>query len=210
LRQPLRERVPYRAEMTEGREGDGASKREVPFVETRRERKRIVERAIAAKSLHKGHPGEPTRRETFGRNCFHLLCRSRRTTSRRACAALWFSRTKAGRRLIAPLASTGLDASRPLLHLASMIDDPTNTTDAHVGAIDAEGQAVLPKPTSGEAAERTLSEAARRALAEAAERRANYDRRAAEIAKVPELAGRGGPEPVRYDDWEVKGRAVDF
>ncbi|WP_412759805.1 DUF1674 domain-containing protein [Methylorubrum subtropicum] len=57
---------------------------------------------------------------------------------------------------------------------------------------------------------RTLSPAAQRALTEAAERRAAIDARAAEIAKQPERKGRGGLEPVRYTDWEVKGLASDF
>lgn len=57
---------------------------------------------------------------------------------------------------------------------------------------------------------RALSPAAERALAEAAERRAAIDARAAEISARPERQGRGGLEPVRYDDWEVKGLAVDF
>ena len=60
------------------------------------------------------------------------------------------------------------------------------------------------------AAPRPLSPAAERALAEAAERRAAIDARAAEISAKPERQGRGGLEPVRYDDWEVKGLAVDF
>lgn len=60
------------------------------------------------------------------------------------------------------------------------------------------------------AAPRTLNPAAERALAEAAERRAAIDARAAEISAKPERQGRGGLEPVRYDDWEVKGLAVDF
>lgn len=55
-----------------------------------------------------------------------------------------------------------------------------------------------------------LSPAAARALAEAAERRASIDAKAAEIAAARERQGRGGLEPVRYDDWEVKGIAVDF
>ena len=55
-----------------------------------------------------------------------------------------------------------------------------------------------------------LSPAAQRALAEAAERRADIDARAAEIAKEKEHRGRGGLEPVRYEDWEVKGLASDF
>jgi hypothetical protein len=52
--------------------------------------------------------------------------------------------------------------------------------------------------------------AAARALAEATERRAAIDARAAEIAARPERQGRGGLEPVRYADWEVKGLASDF
>ncbi|MGV7032787.1 DUF1674 domain-containing protein [Methylobacterium symbioticum] len=65
-------------------------------------------------------------------------------------------------------------------------------------------------PKDPESTPRALSPAARRALAEAAERRAAVDARAAEIAAKPEHQGRGGLEPVRYQDWEVKGLAVDF
>lgn len=54
---------------------------------------------------------------------------------------------------------------------------------------------------------RPLSPAARRALAEAAERRRLTD---AAAAQPKELHGRGGAEPVRYGDWEVKGLATDF
>ena len=51
-----------------------------------------------------------------------------------------------------------------------------------------------------------LPPAAQRALAEAEERR-----KAAEAREMPkELGGRGGPEPVRFGDWEIKGRAIDF
>ncbi len=56
-----------------------------------------------------------------------------------------------------------------------------------------------------EAAPRPLSAAAERALAEAAERR-----RLAEEVRPREIGGRGGKEPVRYGDWEVKGLAADF
>lgn len=52
--------------------------------------------------------------------------------------------------------------------------------------------------------------AAQRALAEAAERRAAIDAKAAAIAARPERHGRGGLDPVRYEDWEINGRAVDF
>ena len=57
-------------------------------------------------------------------------------------------------------------------------------------------------------ASRTLSPAAERALAEAAARRAERERALTEAAK--ELRGRGGLDPVRYGDWEVKGIASDF
>jgi hypothetical protein len=57
-------------------------------------------------------------------------------------------------------------------------------------------------------APKALSPAAQRALAEAAARRADIDRKAAEMPK--EWNGRNGLEPVRYGDWEKKGLAVDF
>ena len=60
------------------------------------------------------------------------------------------------------------------------------------------------------AAAKPRTPAAERALAEAAARRARIDAHAASIAARPERQGRGGLEPVRYDDWEVKGLAVDF
>jgi hypothetical protein len=62
----------------------------------------------------------------------------------------------------------------------------------------------------GAAPGKPLSPAAQRALEEAAQRRLDIDARAAEIAKQKELQGRGGLEPVRYEDWEVKGLASDF
>lgn len=57
-----------------------------------------------------------------------------------------------------------------------------------------------------EAKQRPLSPVARRALEEAAERRAAQ----AHPHASPERGGRGGLEPVRYGDWEVKGLASDF
>lgn len=53
-----------------------------------------------------------------------------------------------------------------------------------------------------------LSPAAQRALAEAAARRAEIDRKTTE--RPPERNGRGGLEPARYGDWEIKGIASDF
>lgn len=63
---------------------------------------------------------------------------------------------------------------------------------------------------SGEPAARELTPAAQRALAEAQARRAALDAKAAALGRDKEIAGRGGLEPVRYDDWEVKGIASDF
>jgi len=57
---------------------------------------------------------------------------------------------------------------------------------------------------------KALSHEARRALAEAAERRRAAEAGAAERATPKEHSGRGGLEPTRYDDWEVKGLASDF
>ncbi len=53
--------------------------------------------------------------------------------------------------------------------------------------------------------DQSLPPAAQRALAEAASRRA-----AARAETPAEVDGRGGLEPVRYGDWEVKGLATDF
>ena len=53
-----------------------------------------------------------------------------------------------------------------------------------------------------------LSEAAKRALAEAEARRAAIDEKAA--AGKGEKGGRGGLDPARYGDWEIKGLTADF
>lgn len=55
-----------------------------------------------------------------------------------------------------------------------------------------------------------LPEAAQRALKEAeARREAEQKAEAArEIAK--EIGGRGGKDPARFGDWEIKGRTIDF
>ena len=54
---------------------------------------------------------------------------------------------------------------------------------------------------------RRIEEAAARALAEAEARR---NLQAAPPERPREIDGRGGAEPVRYGDWEVKGLASDF
>jgi hypothetical protein len=68
----------------------------------------------------------------------------------------------------------------------------------------------IPSEPGSAAPARTLSAAAERALAEARMRRAEIDARAAEQAREREINGRGGLEPGRYNDWEVKGLASDF
>ena len=60
-------------------------------------------------------------------------------------------------------------------------------------------------PDAHKAAASDLAPAARRALAEAEARRAKPKPNLA-----PELNGRGGLDPARYGDWEVKGLASDF
>lgn len=57
---------------------------------------------------------------------------------------------------------------------------------------------------------KSLPPAAERALAEAAERRAALEARQAALAEKKEFEGRGGLDPVRYEDWEIKGIASDF
>jgi len=51
-----------------------------------------------------------------------------------------------------------------------------------------------------------LSAAALRALAEARQRRSGEKT----AALTREIGGRGGQDPARYGDWEIKGRAIDF
>lgn len=63
-------------------------------------------------------------------------------------------------------------------------------------------------PAANPADRPPLSDAARRALAEADARRAAAKAEAA--AQTTEIGGRGGLDPARYGDWEVKGVASDF
>jgi hypothetical protein len=67
---------------------------------------------------------------------------------------------------------------------------------------DKEGAAASEGPA------KALSPAAKRALAEAEARRQAYQ--AKEAAMPKELGGRGGNEPGRYGDWEIKGLTSDF
>ena len=75
----------------------------------------------------------------------------------------------------------------------------TMTVPDKIAALD---EAEPPPPA------KTLTPAARRALAEAEARRRQID---AEMAARPvEKGGRGGLDPNRYGDWEIKGITADF
>nr|WP_186385988.1 DUF1674 domain-containing protein [Stappia sp. TSB10P1A] len=53
-----------------------------------------------------------------------------------------------------------------------------------------------------------LPPAAQRALQEAEARRHEIDAKGETLPR--EIDGRGGLEPTRYEDWEIKGIACDF
>ena len=66
----------------------------------------------------------------------------------------------------------------------------------------------MSEPESPQPPRKPLTPAAQRALAEAEVRRREID---AAMAKAPkEEGGRGGLEPARYGDWEIKGLTSDF
>ncbi len=82
---------------------------------------------------------------------------------------------------------------------------PASASENHSGKAMSEARKTT-RPHDADQAPRVLSEAARRALAEAAARR-----EAAVAENRPEeRGGRGGLDPARYGDWEVKGVASDF
>jgi hypothetical protein len=85
----------------------------------------------------------------------------------------------------------------------------TDDTVPHPAAVSP-GEVAEATPGTEQAPARVLTAAARRALAEAEARRTMLDEKARILAQSPELRGRGGLDPVRYDDWDVKGIAVDF
>ena len=87
-----------------------------------------------------------------------------------------------------------------------MTDETTTTSDDQGIPRTAHTAPDAPLAVPG----KVLTDAARRALAEAAARKAEQDRKAADLGATVEINGRGGLEPVRYNDWEVKGIASDF
>jgi hypothetical protein len=72
--------------------------------------------------------------------------------------------------------------------------------------LETDEQSLTPAAEPVTAPRPALNDSARRALAEAEERRASL--KAAEGAV--EINGRGGLDPARYGDWEIKGLAIDF
>ncbi len=75
---------------------------------------------------------------------------------------------------------------------------------------DAQPDAPQEEAKAPVATARVLSPAAQRALAEAADRRKAQEEREAALSASREIDGRGGRDPVRYSDWEIKGIASDF
>ncbi|RCL02134.1 MAG: hypothetical protein JSC189_000759 [Candidatus Tokpelaia sp. JSC189] len=65
---------------------------------------------------------------------------------------------------------------------------------------------MIKKADNMENEKQLLSPEALRALAEAKKRyRAQHGKK-----EPMEIGGRGGKEPTRYGDWEIKGRSIDF
>lgn len=92
-----------------------------------------------------------------------------------------------------------------------MIDDPATSAAPQGTALPETGpDAELPRAHPSAAPGKTLTPAAMRALEEATARQAEIAARAATLSQAREIDGRGGLEPVRYNDWEVKGLASDF
>lgn len=65
-----------------------------------------------------------------------------------------------------------------------------------------------PKAPAESPSSRSLTPAAARALREAEQRRKDYREQEAKLPR--EIGGRGGNDPNRYGDWEVKGLTSDF
>jgi hypothetical protein len=84
----------------------------------------------------------------------------------------------------------------------------TETKDGAPPGPAQSGQAAAETAANACAPRKPLAPAAERALAEATARRAERER--AGSRPPEEIAGRGGLDPARYGDWEVKGLASDF
>ncbi len=91
-----------------------------------------------------------------------------------------------------------------------MSDTPKVPSTAMPGyTVAADAPSLAPKTDEQPARKfEDLPPAAQRALQEAEARRKEIDARQQELPK--EVDGRGGLEPTRYEDWEIKGLTVDF
>jgi hypothetical protein len=89
-----------------------------------------------------------------------------------------------------------------------MGERPRSFNDILGGSSMTDNEAAIGERAGEEPARKELPPAAKRALAEAEARRDAYRRREAALPR--EIGGRGGKEPGRYGDWEVKGIASDF
>ncbi len=80
----------------------------------------------------------------------------------------------------------------------------------YINAMSGNTENIDPNSTDGtdNASDKVLSPEAQRALAEAEARRLKAQAEADNLPK--EQGGRGGPDPARYGDWEINGRAIDF
>jgi len=101
-----------------------------------------------------------------------------------------------------------LDERQPdgFINTMTTIDPPNGSAGVEILAGTANTGLAPVEPAPVE--RKHLTEAAQRALAEAEARRAA--RTASEAAPPTEVKGRGGLDPARYGDWEVKGIASDF
>jgi hypothetical protein len=90
-------------------------------------------------------------------------------------------------------------------------DSPSGGNNSSSGRRPEERISPSPKTPPGDVGDRKdLPPAARRALQEAAERCTARDAEAAKTAAGREIRGAAGLDPVRYGDWEIKGKATDF
>lgn len=92
----------------------------------------------------------------------------------------------------------------------SDVEDADGSKDAMPGSTAVPTPGSTPGSASEPASNRALSAAAKRALAEAAQRRQERDAARDGSDQVREINGRGGLDPARYGDWEVKGLTSDF
>lgn len=82
---------------------------------------------------------------------------------------------------------------------------PTDARQPEPPATGADENARAGKPPVSPVAARALAEAAARRLRQSGQPAADVPENAAK-----ELNGRGGMDPTRYGDWEIKGLTSDF